>query len=289
MERIVTSPSKLEIYFGIIKLVGKLEVLLARLWNTPLKVQVFYVVFALKVHDAHVIFIWVDGLVQGALYFAILLLFVLKGNVILGFVWFLPGSDAIWVAGDQRQIHIHWPGILISINDILLTSMIEYRSKLLPYFLTLLEELFQLLGFEVARIETSIIDVEPFAAEVGSEPSQIVLVCGLGIFRLRGLNWNSIMFRGALDNTISQKHHLITIRKFEVKDWFQFLEAGIVSFDGALYLPNLRWNRLQEQFWLNFHGSVFAQQGLQEGLSNLHPAFISDPILGNVAVFEVDG
>ena len=66
--------------------------------------------------------------------------------------------------------------------------MVEYRSKLPPGFLTLLEELLQFLGFEVARIETSIIDVEPFATEVSSEPSQIILVCGLGIFRLRGLN-----------------------------------------------------------------------------------------------------
>ena len=66
--------------------------------------------------------------------------------------------------------------------------MVEYRPKLPPGFLTLLDELLQLLGFEVARVEPSIIDVEPFAAEVGSEPSQIVLVRGLGVFCLRGLN-----------------------------------------------------------------------------------------------------
>jgi len=56
------------------------------------------------------------------------------------------------------------------------------------------------------------------------------------------------MFRGTLNNAISQEHGFVTIRKFEVKHWFQLLEPGIVSFYGALYLPNFWWNRLQEQF-----------------------------------------
>jgi len=54
--------------------------------------------------------------------------------------------------------------------------MIKYRSKLPPYFLTFLEEFFKFLGFEVARVETSIIDVELFATEVSSKPSQVIVV-----------------------------------------------------------------------------------------------------------------